>query len=588
MHIFDAFSPIVIIGLIVIFIILFTKISNLRSEIEEIKAALASTLLGKKKSANLQKKETQEINEPVSKHAEREEPEDLGYITDLGQWLKTDWLMKLGALFILMAIVWFVSYAILNNWIGEVGRVAIGLTASVLIMAGGYALLKKKPIPAQVLLVLGTTGALFTVYIARNSYDIFTPFTALAIMAFIVLLIAVVATTHDSLALAITALLGGALAPALTNSPPTNLVLLNSYVFLLDLGAFTMMAVRGWRILLPLALIATFAYSQGADLFTGASITKEVAYLFMAVFYGLFFIGTFTAVLTSKKITFIDAITTLLTVLAGIFWVSEYIPDEWQSIVLAVAVVIAAIATVIATPKAAEPGAPKGLVYLNGASAIALLGTATAFELEGEALTIALALEITAVMAIIRYVLVDVKAIIAANALIAIPIILSAESFFHWKTATLFNEKFFVLFVVGFSILAIALMIYSLLWCKEGEENENVLEKACGMNFAVWGTFSIMLIWRSLETVISTESAAHGTALVIYTLIALAMFFIGLTKEIRGVKFAGLIILVGVIVRLCIVEVWQMSLPAKTVTFVVIGILLITTAFFQKRNAILK
>lgn len=585
MHIFDAFSPVVIIGLIVIFIILFTKISNLRSEIEEIKAALANTFLGKKKPASLQKKETQEIS---TEHAEREEPEDLGYITDLGQWLKTDWLMKLGALFILMAIVWFVSYAIANDWIGEVGRVAIGLTASVLIMAGGYALLKKKPIPAQVLLVLGTTGALFTVYIARNSYDIFTPFTALAIMAFIVLLIAVVSVTHDSLALAITALLGGAIAPALTNSPPTNLVLLNSYIFLLDLGAFTMMAVRGWRILLPLALIATFAYSQGAHLFSGASITKEVAYLFMAVFYGLFFIGTFTAVLTSKKITLIDAITTLLTVLAGIFWVSEYIPEEWQSIVLAVAVVIAAIATVIATPKAAEPGAPKGLVYLNGASAIALLGTATAFELEGEALTIALALEITAIMAIIRYVLVDIKAIIAANALIAIPIILSAESFFHWKTVTLFNEKFFVLFVVGFSILAIALMIYSLLWCKEGEENKNVLEKACGINFAVWGIFSVMLIWRSLETVISTESAAHGTALVIYTLIALVMFFVGLTKEIRGVKFAGLIILVGVIVRLCIVEVWQMSLPAKTVTFVVIGILLITTAFFQKRSAILK
>jgi len=483
-----------------------------------------------------------------------------------------------------MAIVWFVSYAIANDWIGEVGRVAIGLTASVLIMAGGYALLKKKPIPAQVLLELGTTASLFTIYIARNAYDIFTPFTALAIMAFIVLLIAVVSITHDSLALAITALLGGALAPALTNAPPTNLVLLNSYVFLLDLGAFAMMAIRGWRILLPLALIATFSYSQGADLFTGASISKEVAYLFMAVFYGLFFIGTFTAVLTSKKITLIDAITTLLTVLAGIFWVSEYIPEEWQSIVLAVAVVIAAIATVIAM----QLGAPKSLVYLNGASAIALLGTATAFELQGEALTIALALEITAVMAIIRYVLVDVKAIVAANALIAIPIILSAESFFHWKTSTLFNEKFFVLFVVGFSILAIALMMYSLLWCKEGEEHADVLEKACGLNFAVWGIFSIMLIWRSLETVISGESAAHGTALVIYTLVALVMFFIGLTKEIRGVKFAGLIILVGVIVRLCIVEVWQMSLPAKTVTFVVIGILLITTAFFQKRNAILK
>jgi uncharacterized membrane protein len=583
MYFFDDLLLFFLIGIVVIFIILFVKISNLQSEIEEIKAFMA----GKKKSVSSLEREVQS----VSKHAEHltlkqdyPQHESPGYLSDLGQWLKTDWLMKLGALFVLMAIVWFVRYAIVNNWIGEVGRVVMGLTVSVIIIVVGYALLKKRPIPAQVLLVLGTTASLFTIYIARNEYDIFTPFTALSIMSFIVLLIAVVSITHGSLSLAITALLGGVIAPALTNAPPTNLVLLNSYVLLLDLGVFAMMAIRGWRILLPLALIATFAYSQIADLFTGASISEEVGYLFMAVFYGLFFIGTFTAVLTSKKITVTDIVTVLLTVLTGIYWVSEYIPEEWQSIVLAVTVVIAAIATVIAM----RLGAPKGLVYLNGLSAIALLGTATAFELDGEALTIALALEITAVIAIIRYVLVDVKAVFATNLLLLIPAVLSIESFFHWPKDVLFNEKFFVLFVVSFLILAIATMVHSLLGHKDGEDHKEMIGTICGLDFVGCGVFFVMLIWRSLETIISTESAAHGTALVIYTVIALVLFFIGLTKEIRGIKLAGLVVLVGVILRLIFVEVWGMSLSARTITFVVIGILLITTAFFQKRNAILK
>ena len=42
-------------------------------------------------------------------------------------WIKEDWLMKLGALLLLIGFGWFATYAFLNNWIGPAGRISLGL-----------------------------------------------------------------------------------------------------------------------------------------------------------------------------------------------------------------------------------------------------------------------------------------------------------------------------------------------------------------------------------------------------------------------------------------------------------------------------
>src|SRR4051812_40446289 len=53
------------------------------------------------------------------------------------EWLKDNWLLKLGALLLLMGFGWLVTYAFLNNWIGPMGRIALGLSAGALILALG-------------------------------------------------------------------------------------------------------------------------------------------------------------------------------------------------------------------------------------------------------------------------------------------------------------------------------------------------------------------------------------------------------------------------------------------------------------------
>jgi uncharacterized membrane protein len=559
------------------------RISLLEGEEQAVKPAHISEIHHKTIAAQPSQPEIHIPEEPhhLASKPHHSPPSEPGNLEAFIDWLKTDWLMKLGALFVLLAIVWFVRYAIINDWIGPMGRVAMGMIVSALILAAGFYNLKKRPVPAQVLMALGTTGILVTVFVARSYYDIFTPFSAMGIMIFIVVMIAVVAIIEDSLALGVISFLGGMIAPILTNSHDQNYLFLNGYLFALDCGIFAMVAMKGWRILLPLALVTTGFYSFAT--FNEGNLTQAGTQVFMALYYALFFIGIASAIIYTKKITLGDALTMAVIVLLGIYWVDQYVPVEWQSSVLSIGVVFAAITTALAV----KMGAPDKIVYLSLAAAVGLLGAATAFELDGTALAIVLALEAGGVIALIRYVLGDLKATVASVALLIVPILLSLESF-SWKyDATLFNEDFVVLLVVGSVIGFSSVILHSLNEHKDYQENEGIITSFFTFTTIVSAIFFIGLIWDSLETVIASADSAHAVALVIYTVAALGLFFAGLVQQIKKMKLAGIAILLGVILRLGFVEIWDMSLVQRTITFVVIGILLITTAFFQNKKHII-
>ena len=94
-------------------------------------------------------------------------------------WLKEDWLMKLGALLVLVAIGWFAQYAFSNKWISELGQILIGLTVGVGVMLGGYFWSSKHKAQGGVLLALGSAMFLTVMFIAREVFALFNPTVAL-------------------------------------------------------------------------------------------------------------------------------------------------------------------------------------------------------------------------------------------------------------------------------------------------------------------------------------------------------------------------------------------------------------------------
>ncbi|TSC78838.1 MAG: membrane protein [Parcubacteria group bacterium Gr01-1014_29] len=120
-----------------------------------------------------------EVGVPLPKTAELERPSLFGAFV---RWAEEDWLMKLGALLLLIGFGWLVRYAFLNNWIGPVGRITLGIACGVLFLAGGWWRMQRFTSQGSVFLALGSGIVLLSIFAARFLYDFFTPLSALIVM----------------------------------------------------------------------------------------------------------------------------------------------------------------------------------------------------------------------------------------------------------------------------------------------------------------------------------------------------------------------------------------------------------------------
>jgi uncharacterized membrane protein len=484
-------------------------------------------------------------------------------------WLKRDWLMKLGAFLLILALVWFVRYAFVNNWIGPVGRISLGVIAGIVLMFFGHTITQKHREPGQVLAVTGGVMILITLFAARTMYNFFTPATVLGMMFFVVVALSIIAIVHRARAVAILALLLGAVVPLLTNTPQPDFVGLLSYMVILDLGVLAVVATRGWRALITLALLITGVYSIAFF-----QLSDMELWAFMAVFYGLFLVANLAAILNTKKAFASDLFTTGLNGLILLWWVSEFVPREWASIVLsAVILLMAGVSYVLM-----QISTLKTPLYLHAGLAVIFLGAATAFELEGAALTIAYSIEALVIVALATFVLKSPRSTHRVSLLQAIPIVLTITSLEsgNWRGDTLFHEDFFVILI---TILSLAGTAYLLRTNKENDKGHFL----ANVHTVVASLFGLILIWLSLQTVLESHDVARGVSLITYALIGVILVFYGARHHWKGFSMGGGSLLGGVVLWLLLVEVWGMSLSARIVTFVIIGVLLISTAFFQKK-----
>lgn len=498
-------------------------------------------------------------------------------------WIKDDFLMKVGAFLLILALAWFVTYAFAENWIGPVGRISLGSLAGLAMLAFGYKIIPSKPIPGQVLTATGSTMIMITLSAARYVYDFFTPATALGLISLVVILTAAVSVTKRTMALAILALLGGAVAPFLVDSPEPNYVALLSYIFVLDVGVFLVAFARGWRVLIALGLIITAVY---ASVFSSMQWNDDYSlttiWIFMALFFGLFFFTNLVALLRTQKVVRTDLFTNAFNGLLVLVWIFHYVPEEWRSIVL-ILVTLCTVGAVYMLLK--NKRIPPASMYVFAALSIASFFAATAFELDGFALTIAYSLEAFAVIALAHYVIKDQRALSVVSLLPIVPIFLAFQngrfSSYSWEQMALFNENFFVLVVL---ILSLAGSAFVLKQSADQNKNANGHMEFGMIHAGVAGVFGLMLVWLSLHNLLESSSVARGIALVTYVLVGVRLFFHGAAHDLKRYRVVGGILIAGVVLRLLLVEVWAMPLSGRVVTFVLVGALLVATAFFQKKH----
>lgn len=157
---------------------------------------------------------------------------------------------------ILFAAAFFLKYAFDNRWIGELGRVAIGVTAGVSLTVVGFRYYQRGwRIFSQILTAGGVVLLYLSVYAAFGYYHLASQKAAFIYLAILVAEAAGLALLYDAPAIAIMALIGGFLSPVLLRSDRDQYVSLFGYIALLDIGALALL--KRWPGLSSLAFAGT-------------------------------------------------------------------------------------------------------------------------------------------------------------------------------------------------------------------------------------------------------------------------------------------------------------------------------------------
>ena len=212
---------------------------------------------------------------------------------DLEKFIGENLVSKIGIAILVLAIGFFVKYAIDNNWIGPVGRVGVGLLCGGILIGVAHWLKDSYKAFSSVLVGGGLAVFYFTIALAYHQYALFGQTTAFIIMLLITAFSVLLSLLYDRQELAIIALVGGFVTPFLVSNGSGNYRVLFSYLLILNTGLLAIAYNKAWRLLNVLAfgftviLYVSWLISL-PDNATTATYTGGFG--FATAFYILFFI----------------------------------------------------------------------------------------------------------------------------------------------------------------------------------------------------------------------------------------------------------------------------------------------------------
>ena len=178
---------------------------------------------------------------------------------DLEQRIGARWATWVGIVAIVVAVALFLKWAFDNEYLGPATRVALGLAAGLLMLAGGLLLHRRRDVPyLSEGLAGGGLGVLYlSVFAAHALYGLLGPTAAFAAMFAITLLGAAVAVASSRLITAVLAVLGGLLTPVLLEVERPDERNLLAYLLVLDALVLLVARFRTWPALNRLAWAGT-------------------------------------------------------------------------------------------------------------------------------------------------------------------------------------------------------------------------------------------------------------------------------------------------------------------------------------------
>jgi len=211
---------------------------------------------------------------------------------DIERFIGENLVSKIGIAILVLAIGYFVKYAIDQNWIGPVARVAIGVLCGGILIALAHRFRNSYRGFSSVLAGGGIAVFYFTITLAFQQFNLFSQTTAFVIMIVITIFAVVLSILYDKQELAVIALIGGFLAPFLVSTGSGNYRVLFTYLVILNSGLLIIAYNKAWRILNLLSFIFTILLFGSWLIFLDdpePALTYKNGFAFATIFYLLFF-----------------------------------------------------------------------------------------------------------------------------------------------------------------------------------------------------------------------------------------------------------------------------------------------------------
>jgi uncharacterized membrane protein len=208
---------------------------------------------------------------------------------DLEKFIGENLINKIGIAILVLAIGYFVKFAIDNNWVGPLGRVGIGIVCGGILIAIAHALRNSYKAFSSVLVGGGLAVFYFTITLAYNQFHLFNQITSFIILIVITIFAVLLSLLYDKQELAVIALVGGFASPFMVSTGHANYNALFIYLLILNTGLLIIAYFKAWRVL----NIVSFAFTVivfSTALFKLSPTDYHIGFVYASIFYVLFFI----------------------------------------------------------------------------------------------------------------------------------------------------------------------------------------------------------------------------------------------------------------------------------------------------------
>ena len=252
------------------------EVTRLRSELDGLKDVIRFHGIAVSADADVIPPSAPQIEPPGNVYEAKRRPEEPpppdepGWIAerlavDWDAVIGGNWLARIGVLAVVIGMGFFLKLAFDNEWVGETGRIAIGIgLGAVLIAAGEF--WKSKYVAYSRALTGGGVAILYlAIYASFAIYELIGIYPATGLLLLLSVVTAMLAVVRDSVALAVLGIVGGFGAPFLlgiggdTDSSGTSAtadaVSLLVYIGLVNVGVIVLSTFRKWQWFLMLAKI---------------------------------------------------------------------------------------------------------------------------------------------------------------------------------------------------------------------------------------------------------------------------------------------------------------------------------------------